>query len=201
MAERTSSEGGGMPPTLRGILLARISALPEAAQSVVGVAAVAGRRVDHDLLAAVAEQDEATTIDALREAVGQQVLVADSTGASDGYAFRHALMQEAAYDDLLPGERRRLHRAFAQAVAAQVAGSGADAAGHWAELAHHWSAARDDARALDASVRAARAAVDAYAFADAVRHYETALDLWSSLTTRRPWRGSTTRRCSTMPRR
>ncbi len=117
MAEGASSDRG-MPPTLRGILLARISALPEAAQSVVGVAAVAGRRVDHDLLATVAGQDESTTLAALRDAVGQQVLVADSVGGSDGYAFRHALMQEAAYEDLLPGERRRLHRAFAEAVAA-----------------------------------------------------------------------------------
>jgi ATP/maltotriose-dependent transcriptional regulator MalT len=179
MAERASSDRG-MPATLRGILLARISALPDTAQSVVGVAAVAGRRVDHDLLAAVAGQDESTTIAALREAVGQQILVADSAGESDGYAFRHALMQEAAYDDLLPGERRRLHRAFAEAVAERGVGAGADAAGHWAELAYHWTATRDDARALEASVRAARSAVEAYAFADALRHFETALDLWSS---------------------
>jgi DNA-binding CsgD family transcriptional regulator len=180
MAERASSDRG-MPPTLRGILLARISALPDAAQTVVGVAAVAGRRVDHDLLAAVAGQDEETTLAALRDAVGQQVLVADSPDSADGadgYAFRHALMQEAAYDDLLPGERRRLHRAFAEAVSARVVGTGADAAGHWAELAHHWSASRDDERGLEASVRAAMAAMDAYAFADALRHFEAALDLW-----------------------
>jgi tetratricopeptide (TPR) repeat protein len=90
-------------------------------------------------------------------------------------------MQEAAYEDLLPGERRRLHRAFAEAVAERVAGTGADAAGHWAELAYHWTAARDDRRALDASIRAARASVEAYAFADALHHYEAALELWSSL--------------------
>src|SRR4051812_1802435 len=169
MAERTSADRG-LPPTLRGILLARISALPEEAQAVVGVAAVAGRRVDHDLLAAVAGQDESTTIAALREAVGQQVLIADEDGEAGGYAFRHALMQEAAYDDLLPGERRRLHRAFAEAVAVRAVGSGAaDAAAHYAELAYHWSATRDDARALEASVRAASAAVEAYAFADALR--------------------------------
>ena len=180
MAETAASDRG-MPPTLRGILLARIGALPEAAQSVVGVAAVAGRRVDHDLLAAVADQDESTTIAALREAVGQQVLVADRIAGSDGYAFRHALMQEAAYDDLLPGERRRLHRAFAEALAARAIGTGADAAGRWAELAFHWSATRDDARALEASVHAATAAVRAYAFGDALRHFETALDLWSSV--------------------
>jgi len=105
MAERTSAERG-LPPTLRGILLARISALPEDAQAVVGVAAVAGRRVGHDLLATVAGQDESTTIAALRDAVGQQVLIADEDAEADGYAFRHALMQEAAYDDLLPGEGR-----------------------------------------------------------------------------------------------
>ncbi len=180
MAERTSSHRG-MPPTLRGILLARIGALPEAAQTLVGIAAVAGRRVDHDLLASVAGQDEATTIAALREAVSQQVLIADSAGDADSYVFRHALMQEATYEDLLPGERRRLHRAFAEAVAARIVGSGADAAGHWAELAYHWSAARDDTRALDATVRAAIAAEEAYAFADALRHFETAIDLWSSL--------------------
>ena len=73
MAERTQlARAGRMPPTLRGILLARIGALPEAAQSVIGVAAVAGRRVDHDLLAAVAEHGRGDDlIDALREAVGQ----------------------------------------------------------------------------------------------------------------------------------
>ncbi|HET9083108.1 MAG TPA: AAA family ATPase [Candidatus Limnocylindrales bacterium] len=181
MAERTSS-GRAMPPTLRDILLARIAALTEAAQAVVGVAAVAGRRVDHDLLAKVAGQDESTTIAALRDAVGQHVLIADHGPGAEGYAFRHALMQEATYDDLLPGERRRLHRAFAEAVAARDAGSGAaDRAAHWAELAYHWSSTRDDARALEASVRAGIAAMDAYAFADALRHFETALDLWSSV--------------------
>ena len=180
MAEGASSDRG-MPATLRGILLARIGALSDVAQSVIGVAAVAGRRVDHDLLASVAGQDESTTIAALRDAVGQQILVADTTGDSDGYAFRHALMQEAAYDDLLPGERRRLHKAFAEAVAARAVGTGADAAAHWAELAYHWTATRDDERALDASVRAAMSAVEAYAFGDALRHFEIALDLWPSV--------------------
>ena len=60
-------------------------------------------------------------------------------------------------------------------------GAGADAAAHWAELAYHWSATRDDARALDLSVRAAIAAVQAYAFGDALRHFETAIDLWSGV--------------------
>jgi DNA-binding CsgD family transcriptional regulator/tetratricopeptide (TPR) repeat protein len=174
---------GRLPPTLREVLLARIVAMPEHAQAVIGVAAVAGRRVDHDLLAKVAGMDEADLVDALRNAVGSQVLVTGSeVDDEDGdYTFRHALLQEAAYDDLLPGERQRLHRAFAEALADRGPGTGAIAAGHWAELAWHWSAARDDRRAFEASIRAGEAASGAFAFADARRHDERALELWSTI--------------------
>jgi len=171
-----------LPPTLREILLARIAAVPDAAQAVIGVAAVAGRRVDHELLAAVAGQDESTLELSLRAAVGSQLLVTESDdGNEEVYAFRHALLQEAAYEDLLPGERRRLHRAFAEALAVRIPGDGAAAAAHWAELAHHWSAARNDPRAFEASMHAAEAAEQAYAFADAQRHYERMLELWPSV--------------------
>jgi DNA-binding NarL/FixJ family response regulator len=180
---------GRLPPTLREVLLARIVALPEPAQQVIGVAAVAGRRVDHELLARVVAMDDGDFMDALRTAVGSQVLVAgpvaDATGTRDGadgdYAFRHALLQEAAYDDLLPGERLRIHRAFAEALAERGPGSGAIAAGHWGELAYHWSAARDDRRAFEASVRAGEAAASGFAFADARRHDERALELWATI--------------------
>ncbi len=174
---------GPIPPTLREVLLSRIVDLPEPAQAVVHVAAVAGRRVDHDLLALVAGMDEDALIAALRIAVGSQVLVSASVDdAHDGdYAFRHALLQEAAYDDLLPGERQRIHRAFGDALTARGPGSGAPAAGHWAELAWHWTAARDLPNAFEASVRAADAATRAYAFADAQRHGERALELWPAV--------------------
>jgi DNA-binding CsgD family transcriptional regulator/tetratricopeptide (TPR) repeat protein len=175
---------GPIPPTLREVLLARLVALPDAAQRVVEVAAVAGRRVDHDLLADVAGMDDPALIDGLRGAVGGHVLVT-SAGSGDtvegDYAFRHALLQEAAYDDLLPGERQRLHRAFAEALAARGPGSGAPAAGHWAELAWHWSAARDVRRSFEASVRATEAATSAYAFVDAQRHGERALEQWPAV--------------------
>jgi DNA-binding CsgD family transcriptional regulator/tetratricopeptide (TPR) repeat protein len=178
-------EPGGsrrLPPTLREILLARIGAAPEIAQAVIGVAAVAGRRVDHELLAMVAGQTESTLEQSLRAAVASQLLVTASDGSDEeGYSFRHALLQEAAYEDLLPGERQRLHRAFAEALSMRVAGDGAPAAAHWAELAFHWSAARDNRRAFEASRRAAEAAEQAYAFADAQRHYERVLELWVSV--------------------
>ena len=174
---------GRLPPTLRQVLLARIAGLPDTAQAVVGVAAVAGRQVDHELLARVAGMPDDTLLDALRTAVGSQVLVTGNElgGTADGYAFRHALLQEAAYDELLPGERQRLHRAFAEALDAETPGSGAVEAGHWAELAHHWSAARQPDRAFDASIRAGTAAARAFAFADARRHDERALEQWATI--------------------
>ncbi len=181
VADREGSRPHRLPPTLREILVARLAAVPETAQAVIGVAAVAGRRVDHDLLSAVAGLTDSNLESSLRAAVSSQVLVTDpGDGDEEGYEFRHALLQEAAYDDLLPGERRRLHRAFAEALSLRAAGDGAAGAAHWAELAFHWSAARDDVRAFEASARAADAAEQAYAFADAHHHYERMLELWAT---------------------
>ena len=97
------------------------------------------------------------------------------------YAFRHALVQEVVYDELLPGERRTLHRAFAEALEARTPAGGAAEAGRWAELAHHWGAARQDERAFAASLRAADAAMSAYAFRAAMHEFERALDLWDDV--------------------
>ena len=109
------------------------------------MASAAGQRVDPELLAAAAALDEVTLYDALRECVSRQVLVPDPTAGVERYVFRHALLQEAIYDDLLPGERTRLHAAFARTLEARAAGDGA----HAAELAYHWYAAHDLPRALE----------------------------------------------------
>jgi hypothetical protein len=68
-------------------------------QQVLRLAAVAGRRVEHDLLAAVSQLPDDELDQALRDAVAHHVLVAD---ASDAYVFRHALLREAIYTELLP---------------------------------------------------------------------------------------------------
>ena len=77
--------------------------------------------------------------DDLRAAVAAGVLVADQ--ATGTYVFRHALLQEASYGDLLPGEQVRLHAAYARLLATDP-----DAAA--AELAHHCLASHDLAGAL-----------------------------------------------------
>ena len=163
-----------LPQTLRDVLLARVALLAEPTQEFLRVASAAGQRVDPALLAAALSMDGRSLYDALRESVSHQVLIPDPTAGVERYAFRHALVQEAVYDDLLPGERNRLHAAFAETLEA----SSADSATHAAELAYHWYAAHDLPRALEAAVAAAVAAEIGYAFPEALVQYERAIDLW-----------------------
>jgi DNA-binding CsgD family transcriptional regulator/tetratricopeptide (TPR) repeat protein len=172
-ATAAAGADGELPPSLRDTLLARIELLAEPTQQVLAVAAAAGARVDHDLLAEVAGLGEAELLAGLREAVSAHVLAVD---AGDGaYGFRHALVKEAVYAELLPGERTRLHARFAAALAGRDDRGGP---GRAAELAWHWYAAHDLERALPAAVEAGRAAERAYAFAEAQRQFERALELW-----------------------
>ncbi len=163
-----------VPDDLADLLLVRLDRLDEAARQVVRVAAAGGRVVSHALLAAVLLELGGGAADplgldaSLREAVDQHVLVPTSGG---GYAFRHALLAEAAYDDLLPGERARLHAAY---VAVLVAGT---APGTAAELARHARAAGDQAVAARAAAEAGDEAMRVGAPQDAVALYLIALDL------------------------
>jgi DNA-binding CsgD family transcriptional regulator/tetratricopeptide (TPR) repeat protein len=169
----TAATDGELSPSLRDTLLARIELLGEPTQQVLRVAAAAGTRVEHDLLAEVAGLGEAELLAGLREAVSAHVLLVD---AGDGaYGFRHALVKEAVYAELLPGERTRLHARFAAALAGR---DGGGEPGLAAELAWHWYAAHDLERALPAAVEAGVAAERAYAFAEAQRQFERALELW-----------------------
>ena len=115
-ADRPGSHGPRLPPTLKEILLAHISTVDDPAATVLAVAAVAGRRVSHDLLAQVADLSDERLQDGLRAAVGGNLLVVEADATLERYAFRHALVQEVVYDELLPGERRKLHRAIAEAL-------------------------------------------------------------------------------------
>jgi DNA-binding CsgD family transcriptional regulator/tetratricopeptide (TPR) repeat protein len=164
-----------LPDALLDVLVARLEQLDRGAAQVVGVAAVAGRRVGHELLAAVTGLPDAALDEALREAVAHHVLVPD--GATDTYEFRHALLQEAAYADLLPGERVRLHREYALVLAEQLPGNPVVAA----ELSHHAEASHDLRAALSAAVLAATHALKVRAPGDAQRHLERALAWWGSV--------------------
>ncbi|MBA3278023.1 MAG: AAA family ATPase [Geodermatophilaceae bacterium] len=160
---------GGVPDGLSDILLARLEALPTDAQHVVRVAAIAGRSVAHEVLAAVAGLPSPALDAAIREAVNRYILVAEDDGK---YQFRHALLRESAYGDLLPGERVRLHAAFAE----QLADTGSAA-----ELALHYRESNDLAGALGASWQAARDAARLRGPVEQLQHLERLLSLWPSV--------------------
>jgi DNA-binding NarL/FixJ family response regulator len=180
-AEELLAAGAGegdvrLPPTLTEVLLVRIEALSQPAQQMLRVAAVAGREASHQLLAAATGWPEAEVERGLRDAIAGQVLVASA--ATESYRFRHALLQEAVYGDLLPGERTRLHATYARLLAAADPDpAGGD--GSAAELAWHCLASHDLPGGLAALVRAADQAATVFAPSEAFRHLTQTLELWN----------------------
>jgi DNA-binding CsgD family transcriptional regulator len=116
----------------------------------------------------VAELPDSQLDAALRDAVDDHIL---EPRGEDGYGFRHALLAEAIYDDLLPGERVRWHACYARALSKD------DVEGTAAELARHARESHDLPLALEASVRAGDEAMTVAAPEAAMRHYESALEL------------------------
>jgi DNA-binding CsgD family transcriptional regulator len=181
LAEELVLVGAGpaaLPPSLQEVLLARVVRLGHRTQQLLRVAAAAGPGVTEPLLAAVAGMEEAVLLEGLREAVDQQVLLPEPGG--DGYVFRHLLVAEAVYGELLAGERVRLHTALAGALEAGIEGGGPPAS-RAARLAYHWWAAGDQPRAMAASLQAAAAAEGVYGFAEAQLQLERVLALWERI--------------------
>ena len=104
--------GTGVPESLRGALEARTSRLDVPARELLGLMAVGGIRVHHELLIEASGAGSAEVDGLLREAVDAGVVRVDG----DELAFRHALFGEALYADLLPGERIRHHASVAQTL-------------------------------------------------------------------------------------
>ncbi len=172
-----SASRGAIPETLRDALLLRVEPLSPGARALLQVAATARRPVSYRLLETIWEAPEAELEQALGEALAASILVEDG----DAFSFRHALVREAVVADLLPGQRTRLHVAFAEALGADPTLAGGSAGAAAAELAHHWWGARRLPEALSASVAAAEAAEAAFAFAEAHRHLERALEIWDQV--------------------
>jgi DNA-binding CsgD family transcriptional regulator/tetratricopeptide (TPR) repeat protein len=172
LAAECKQPGHELPRRLHGIILARVAALADNTKLVLRLIATVGRPTEHHLLAAAAQLPEAQLLAATREAVERQVLRTEQ----NTYRFRHVLLQQAVYAQLLPGERVRLHTAVADALTADPTASALRQTS--AELAYHWSVVGNHTKALEASIAAARAAAEVYGFAEAHHHYERALSLW-----------------------
>jgi DNA-binding NarL/FixJ family response regulator len=164
-----------LPESLRDLLLANIQRLPEETTELLRTASAGGARVGHRLLAAVSGLADAELGRVLRPAVAGNVLRTDA----GGYQFRHALIHEVLHDDLLPGERSRLHGRYAEAI---VADPSLVPPGRAAiEEAHHWYSAHDVPWALISAWRAAAAARSALAYAEQLTMLSRVLELWDAV--------------------
>jgi DNA-binding CsgD family transcriptional regulator len=162
-----ASTGPHRPPvSVTEAVLARASRVAAPVRAVVDQVCVTDGGMSHETLAATVSLAENRLLAAARQAVAAGLLVA----TEDGYAFPHGLIRQVLYAHLLPGERRRLHRRLASALAARAESDPA-------RLARHWHLAGCPDRAAEAALLAARQAVSARAYPEADRFYTLAIEL------------------------
>ena len=170
--------GGSLPPfaipaTLHDSLMARLDRLAWA-KEVAQVAACIGRDFSHEMLATVSAIDAEPLAAALDQLAGCDLIVRRGTPPDVTYAFRHALIQEAAYGSMLKSDRQALHAHIARAVEEHYAHF-ADARPEW--LAHHCTEAGLVGPATDYWLKAALRAKDAYANREAAAHLRKCLEV------------------------
>lgn len=167
-AEELVAGGDGAATThdLARLLRLRLDHLDEPARLLVRAASLAGRSVDPDLLGEVTGFDPDELDAGFHQAIDHQIL--EATGRGD-FRFRHPLLGETVAAELLPGARRRLHRAWLTALQARPDGGPA------ADLARHAAATGDTGTAARAAIEAGDEAMRLGGARDALRLYEHAL--------------------------
>ncbi|HET9103611.1 MAG TPA: AAA family ATPase [Solirubrobacteraceae bacterium] len=165
---------GAAPQSLRDAFLVRIERLPDHAQRAARAVAV-GYALPEAVISEATGLDPLTLQEALREAMAEQILIANGDGL---LSFRHALLREALYDDLLPGERSDLHLRLARALEARIGQGSEGELIRSAAIAAHYAAAGDQPAALRTTIIAAESAEQARAYGEAADLLERALELW-----------------------
>jgi DNA-binding CsgD family transcriptional regulator/tetratricopeptide (TPR) repeat protein len=168
----TEVSGLTIPDTICDAVLSRLDALAPQTQGILRIAAVIGPSFNLELLQAVSGAAEDDLVEALRAAIGAQLLGPESPDSL--YTFRHALTRESVLVELLEPERRRLHLAIGMAI--EHSGRSATAA-QAEELAYHFDEARDREQAYRYRRLAGAQAFAAAAFARACQHLERAISL------------------------
>jgi DNA-binding CsgD family transcriptional regulator len=165
-----------IPEGVRDVLGKRLSRLPEECNRLLGTAAVVGREFDLGVLIAVAGMDEDAVVDALEPALRAGVVEEREAHGGVTYRFAHALVRQALYQELRAPRRIRLHQQTARALEVRYADRPADHAADLAEHFGHSSDPADLARAVAYGEQAARRAMEVYAYGDAARLLERALE-------------------------
>jgi class 3 adenylate cyclase/predicted ATPase len=167
-----------VPPTVQALLAARIDRLPPEDKRLLQTAAVIGTDVPWSLVQAIADTADEPLYRSLAQLQAAEFLYETSLFPERAYTFKHALTHEVAYSGLLQERRRRLHERVAQAIEGLVAERVPE---HYHTLAHHYSRSGNTTKAVEYLHRAGQQAVERSAYAEAVSHLTTALDLLTTL--------------------
>jgi class 3 adenylate cyclase/tetratricopeptide (TPR) repeat protein len=181
---RSVLESGGrlneneVPETLQGALQARLDRLEPDARELAQIGATIGREFQHELLALIAKRPLQKLIPLLDRLVEARIILPAGGERTGSYAFRHALIQDAAYNSLLLSRRRAYHSAIGAALESEFS----DIARAQPELvAQHFTAADLPDRAVAHWLRAARSAGERSAHAEAISLLTSALAVIKSL--------------------
>jgi class 3 adenylate cyclase/tetratricopeptide (TPR) repeat protein len=160
VAEPGAARGAeAIPTTLAGSLMARLDRL-STAKEVAQRAAVLGREFGYPLLAAVAEMDDAGLRQGLARLVDAEIVFQRGEPPDATYTFKHALVQEAAYESLLKRTRQQLHARVADVLGSdaepEVLARHAQAAGRLDDAIDHYQRAGEEAQARSAHEEAIR---------------------------------------------
>ncbi|MEE8251301.1 MAG: AAA family ATPase [Gemmatimonadales bacterium] len=162
-----------IPATLQDSLMARLDRLTMGKQVAQAGAAI-GREFTLELLEPASELDRPDLDDALTELVDSALVFRRGSGDSSTYVFKHALVQDAAYNSLLLSKRKPLHRRIAEALEGNVPDQPA-------VIAHHWERAEHSDKAIHFRLAAAEQAAKVSALWEAIAQYWCILNILERL--------------------
>ena len=166
-----------VPNTLRDSLMARLDRYAPV-KEIAQIGAAIGREFSYELIAAVVPMNEAQLADALVQLTESGLAFRKGTPPEAAYTFKHALVQDAAYDSLLKSRRQELHSKIAQAIEErfpQIKETEPEL------LAHHFTEAQCFEHAVPCWQRAGELAQKSVALQEAIRYYERGLSCVKAL--------------------
>ena len=174
LLERGGKQSGmhAIPPTLQQSLTARLDRLGSA-REVAQVGAVIGRGFSYGLLRAVAGIEDAPLQAALERLAEADIVLVQGLPPESDYRFKHALIQDAAYENLLKSRRQALHRRVAETLRDRFAIAAAEPE----VLAHHFTQAGMTEAAIEWWGKAGDQALRRSAFQEAIAHLGKAIEM------------------------
>jgi class 3 adenylate cyclase/tetratricopeptide (TPR) repeat protein len=167
-----------IPPTVQGILAARIDRLPPDEKDLLQTLAVMGKEFKLRLVRAVRAKPDDEFNRMLNDLQLSEFIYEQPAVGDVEYTFKHALTREVAYNSVLQERRRLLHERVGAAIESLYANSLDD---HLSELAHHYARSADRAKAIEFLHRAGDQAVERGSYAEGESYFAAALEMLAAV--------------------